>query len=274
MSDLRSRVLTSLAAVAIVIPALILSPLGLWFFCLIVSMASLYELLKILQVSTPSYRWAGLAWGGIFWLTALLEVWLAPETGFPDLYYWLEVVLVLPVFLLLALYNPYEQNPGYQIGSIIFAFAYVVLPLYLLFDVSLLPTPAAYSFHLPLGFLFLTWALDVAAYFGGKFLGRRPLFARISPKKTWEGAIIGAAFCLCWGWVNNQLLPIAQGDWILVAGIVAVFSQLGDLIESMFKRSAKIKDSGGLLPGHGGMLDRFDGTFLSLPLVYLYLYLF
>ncbi|MEM9987529.1 MAG: phosphatidate cytidylyltransferase, partial [Bacteroidota bacterium] len=149
-------------------------------------------------------------------------------------------------------------------------FIYIVLPLYLFFDLSVPDPVSDYSFHFPLGFLLLTWALDVAAYFMGRFLGKNLLFERISPKKTWEGAIGGGLFCLFWGWVNTQILPLEHGNWMVIAAIIAVFSQLGDLTESMLKRSVKAKDSGGILPGHGGMLDRFDGTFLSIPLVYFY----
>ena len=107
------------------------------------------------------------------------------------------------------------------------------------------------------------------AYFGGRFLGKHKLFERISPKKTWEGAIIGAAFCILLGYIL-QMTWLVQWNWIIVASIIAVFSQLGDLVESMFKRSIHIKDSGSLLPGHGGFLDRFDGIFLSTPVIFIY----
>ena len=127
-----------------------------------------------------------------------------------------------------------------------------------------------YDPFLPLGLLMLTWVLDSGAYFVGRWLGKRPLFPRISPKKTWEGSIGGAVLCIGLGVAMEQFLPAHSYNWIIIAAIISVFSQLGDLIESMFKRSIEIKDSGSLLPGHGGMLDRFDGVFVSTPFVFLY----
>ena len=123
-----------------------------------------------------------------------------------------------------------------------------------------------------MGLLFLHWMLDVMAYFGGRFLGKNKLFKRISPKKTWEGAIIGVIFCLGLGISLDALWPEDKWSWIVVAAIVSVVAQFGDLVESLIKRSVDLKDSGGLLPGHGGVMDRFDGMYLTIPVVYLYLF--
>ena len=112
--------------------------------------------------------------------------------------------------------------------------------------------------------------LDSGAYAVGRLMGRHPLFPRISPKKTWEGSIGGALLCLGLGVVLQIYVPQGNCNWIVVAAIISVFSQVGDLVESMFKRSVALKDSGSILPGHGGMLDRFDGVFLSVPFLYLY----
>lgn len=131
------------------------------------------------------------------------------------------------------------------------------------------PGLPAYNFRIPLGILFLTWITDSMAYFGGKFLGKHKLFERISPKKTWEGTIIGALFCIGLGVLLNYVWPV-RWSWIYVAVIISIFTQLGDLVESMLKRSLQIKDSGGLLPGHGGILDRFDGMLITLPLILIF----
>ena len=98
---------------------------------------------------------------------------------------------------------------------------------------------------------------------------------RISPKKTIEGAVGGAICCLVLGGIFMRYMPVqlASGsfvNWGIVALMLCVLSQIGDLVESMFKRSVKLKDSGSILPGHGGMLDRFDGPFFSLPFIFFY----
>ena len=89
-------------------------------------------------------------------------------------------------------------------------------------------------------------------------------------KKTWEGAITGVVCCLGLSFIFQNVWSSDNWNWVVIALIISIFSQLGDLVESMFKRSLDLKDSGSLLPGHGGFLDRFDGIFLSTPLIYLY----
>ncbi len=115
-------------------------------------------------------------------------------------------------------------------------------------------------------------ANDTGAYLVGRKFGKHKLFERISPKKTWEGSFGGAILGLGVGYLNAQLFPdLSLFNWMIVALLVVVFGSLGDLVESMFKRSLGIKDSGKLLPGHGGILDRFDGIFIAAPVVYTYL---
>ena len=118
--------------------------------------------------------------------------------------------------------------------------------------------------------LILIWTNDTMAYFVGKKWGRTKLFERISPKKTWEGSLVGFIACIATGIILQYTAPFANWNWIHAAVIVGLSSQIGDLIESMFKRSLQIKDSGGILPGHGGILDRFDGFLFSMPLLFFY----
>ncbi len=126
-----------------------------------------------------------------------------------------------------------------------------------------------------LGIFILIWASDSGAYVFGVTMGKNKLFERISPKKTWEGFIGGvvisqvAAFLL-----SRYFGDLGYLHWGIIAGIVAVFGTLGDLVESMIKRSVKIKDSGKILPGHGGILDRFDSLLFTIPVIFTYLYFF
>lgn len=132
----------------------------------------------------------------------------------------------------------------------------------------------AFNFHIPLAFLIMLWANDTGAYLSGYFFGRTKLFERHSPKKTWEGfvggVLISAGAALILSHFYREML---WEHWVTMAVLIGCFGTMGDLVESMLKRSINIKDSGGILPGHGGLLDRFDGLLLSAPIVYAYLYL-
>lgn len=132
----------------------------------------------------------------------------------------------------------------------------------------------SFNFHFPLAFLLMLWANDTGAYLCGMAIGKHKLFERHSPKKTWEGFIGGVLIAAGVGSVIGHFytdLPWVQ--WAFVGIIIGTVGTMGDLVESMFKRSINVKDSGSILPGHGGLLDRFDGLFLAVPVVYTYLYL-
>ncbi|MFD0795224.1 phosphatidate cytidylyltransferase [Mucilaginibacter litoreus] len=130
-----------------------------------------------------------------------------------------------------------------------------------------------YNFHIPLAFLLMLWANDTGAYLVGMSIGRHKLFERHSPKKTWEGFIGGVAISAGVGLIiSRYYTELSWNHWVIMAVLIGTFGTLGDLVESMFKRSINIKDSGGILPGHGGLLDRFDGFLMAAPIVYTYLY--
>ena len=118
------------------------------------------------------------------------------------------------------------------------------------------------------------WLSDTGGYFAGKFLGRRKLYPAVSPNKTWAGAIGGVAAAVAGGFALEALRPSLSGltpiDVIALAGLGSVLGQLGDLAESLIKRSRGVKDSGAILPGHGGLLDRVDAILFIAPYFYLY----
>jgi phosphatidate cytidylyltransferase len=141
------------------------------------------------------------------------------------------------------------------------------------FDPLLHSGPQHYG--IVLGFFLLIWLNDTGAYFIGSLIGKHKLFERISPGKTWEGSAGGTLFALLTAWGLSYIFPqIDRTHWLILAIITVVTGTLGDLVESMLKRSLGIKDSGNILPGHGGMLDRFDAVLLSAPFVFVYLALF
>ena len=122
------------------------------------------------------------------------------------------------------------------------------------------------------GFFILLWANDTFAYLTGIIFGKHRLFERISPKKSWEGFFGGLVGTVVLSFLVAKLFPVLPFyHWMAVAALIVVFGVYGDLIESLLKRNLKIKDSGHFLPGHGGILDRFDSVLLAAPMVYFYL---
>ena len=120
----------------------------------------------------------------------------------------------------------------------------------------------------------MIWSNDTFAFLVGKNFGKTKLLERISPNKTVEGFFGGLIACFVTGYIIAQYFKeLSVIQWIVIAGLVGIFGVLGDLIESMFKRQAGIKDSSNLIPGHGGFLDRFDSVIFAAPFIFIYLYL-
>ena len=125
-----------------------------------------------------------------------------------------------------------------------------------------------YDYRRIFALLFLIWASDIGAYAAGKTFGKHKMAPQISPGKTWEGWAGGFILTLIVGWAVGFMLPeLPLAHRLVAAGVVAVFAPLGDLAESMLKRSVGVKDSGSIMPGHGGLLDRFDAFLLVLPVL-------
>jgi phosphatidate cytidylyltransferase len=185
-----------------------------------------------------------------------------------------SLLLLLPLtsamVFIRQLYNK-SETPFNNIAYTYLGIVLVIVPF--TFFHALAFIKGAYDFHFPLAFLILLWANDTGAYLVGMKFGRTKLFERHSPKKTWEGfiggIILSAGVALILAHFYKEL---PWNQWVSIAIIISCIGTLGDLVESMFKRSINVKDSGGILPGHGGLLDRFDGLFLAAPIVYMYLY--
>jgi len=131
-----------------------------------------------------------------------------------------------------------------------------------------------HQYWLLLGFFVIQWASDTGAYVFGSLFGKRKLAIKISPNKTWEGSIGGLILAIITGFIFATITSSDELHWANIAIIIVVFGTLGDLTESQIKRSCGVKDSGNILPGHGGILDRFDGVLFSAPFVLAYLHLF
>ncbi len=164
-----------------------------------------------------------------------------------------------------------NKSPFQHIGAIYIETLYLALP-FSLFNYMVFGQNSDYSSTILLAFFFMVWANDTGAYLVGSQIGRTPLFKKHSPKKTVEGGLGGVAFSLLIAYLFFRFVGVLElENWLIIALIISVFGTLGDLVESMLKRSLNIKDSGTLLPGHGGILDRFDSVILASPMVFLYL---
>lgn len=154
-------------------------------------------------------------------------------------------------------------------GKLIFTVIYTALPFS--FALGLPSFSSDGNFTLEIFFLFvLIWSSDSFAYFTGKFLGKHKMAPKISPKKTWEGFAGGVFFTMILGYFIEMYYPDLRGNYMIVGLLVSVFGPLGDLVESQLKRTFGVKDSGNIIPGHGGILDRLDSFIICVPVVYLY----
>ena len=184
----------------------------------------------------------------------------------------LAYILFSPFVFLSFVYELYagSEKPFTNLAYLILGVFYIGIPFALLDFVAF--SGEYFYATTVLGLLLLTWTNDTMAYLIGSQIGKTPLFPRISPKKTWEGTLGGAAVSFIVAYLLSLYIPeLSFINWMVLALIISVFGSLGDLVESMLKRSHQIKDSGSLLPGHGGFLDRFDGFIFMLPFAAAYL---
>ena len=186
--------------------------------------------------------------------------------------------LVTVVYLLISELYAKQEDPINNWAYTMLSQMYIALPFSLLNVLAFTATPngqISFNTLLPLSVFVFLWVNDTGAYCVGSLLGRHKLFPRISPGKSWEGCIGGAVFVLVVAYIisyyiDNGILSTLQ--WLGLGLVVVVFGTWGDLVESLFKRTLGIKDSGNILPGHGGMLDRFDSSLLAIPAAVVYLY--
>jgi phosphatidate cytidylyltransferase len=195
-------------------------------------------------------------------------------------------LVLIPLFLLSVVIELYrkENKPFDSLAHTFFAVLYTALPFSMFpFSAfsrtglnSILPHEnIIFSPGIIIGFFILIWVNDTGAYLTGMSLGRHKLMERISPKKTWEGFFGGLILASLTAWFfSDHIGVVDKFHWVIISIIISLAGTYGDLAESMLKRSTGVKDSGTIMPGHGGFLDRFDSAILSFPLVYLFITLF
>lgn len=262
---MKLRAITALFFVIVMVASMLLGRYVFSGFFVLLSGYCLNEFYRIVggDDARPQ-RFAGLLLGmSGFGLLAACEL-----AGLDSRNLLLLVPLAIAVFII-----PLYQKQGKPFGDIaltLLGVVYVVLPFIAFFFLGFVS--GTYDYRLPLGFMLILWGNDTGAYLAGKFLGKHRLFERISPNKTWEGFVGGVLLALITALVLAHYFPVLdRWQWLGMALVISLFGTFGDLVESMLKRSQQVKDSGAVLPGHGGLLDRFDGLLFAAPAVLVFL---
>lgn len=265
LSNLQLRLLTGVLGGAVFIGSIWFNEWTFGMLFLGLTVLGMLEFYKIIAAKgfQPNHYLGLLLGTGLFVLVFLVQ---------KDLLKASVLFLLPPVMFLSLVAELYrkKQDPFINIALTLLAVMYVAVPFTMLILLGFLEQ--SYSWHIILGTIFLIWAADTGGYIFGRSFGRRKLFERISPGKTWEGWVGGTLLSLVVAYVLSLfLIDLGLIAWLGIGVIVSVFGVVGDLVESMLKRSLQIKDSGRLLPGHGGILDRFDSLLMITPFVLAFL---
>jgi phosphatidate cytidylyltransferase len=261
-NNLTQRIITGLLGAAGLITAVCVGPWTYGIAFLIICLFSLLEFYKLVGLDglVPVKAFGTFCGVAIFSLSFLIE-----SQHLSYHYYYLFFPLVSCVYMI-KLYKKAERKPFTNIAFTFLGIFYVSVPFALLNIIAF--NNGSYHYEIVFGLLFILWASDTGAYFAGTLFGKRKLFERISPKKSWEGFFGGAFLALAFAYGLSQYFEtFTLIQWIVIGLIIIIGGTFGDLVESLLKRSIEIKDSGTALPGHGGFLDRFDGLLISMPFI-------
>lgn len=268
-NNLTQRTITGLSGAAAIITGICYSEWTYFAIFFIVCLFSLLEFYKLagLDGLVPQKTFGTICGVFVYGLSFFME-----QYQLPSKYYIVIFPLVSFVYMI-KLYKKFERKPFTNIAFTFLGIFYVAVPFSLL-NIAVFEN-GIYNYQIIFGCLFILWASDTGAYFAGTFLGKRKLFERISPKKSWEGFIGGALLALVFAYGLAQFFEtLSLAQWMIVGVIIIIGGTFGDLVESLLKRSIEIKDSSNSIPGHGGFLDRFDGLLISAPFIVAYLEIF
>ena len=278
MKNLMVRTLSGLVLVAVFVGAVLGSQWSFGALLLLILVGGQTEFYKLARETGLSpQRWMGLAVGVLLFALNFIVFRqfsrsVTDEAGRAVLYLLLYIGLLLPTLFVCELFRR-SATPLANLGATLLGVLYVAVPLSLLLYVPVLAGDGVWRPETVLCYIFIIWANDVFAYLVGMTFGRHRLCERLSPKKSWEGFFGGLAGAVATGLAAAYALDANYWVWGGLALVASLSGVAGDLVESMFKREAGVKDSGQVIPGHGGVLDRFDALLLSAPYVFLYLLL-
>ncbi len=265
MSNFWQRALTGIVFVSLLVAGIFAGPIWISLLAMLFALVGYNEFATISRVKFSPVKkgWGFLSVFAIMLLSLLFTTSLIESKYL--------VLGLVPIFLLPLVELFGESERGFErvviaITSLIWiAIPFACLPLLGMVN-------GAYQPEIILGFFCLLWINDTGAYLVGRSRGKHKLMPKVSPGKTWEGFVGGVALSLSATFFLSDLLgALERQNWIVIALIISVFSNAGDLVESLLKRNMGVKDSGNFLPGHGGVLDRFDGILLSVTLILAYL---
>ena len=265
MSKLLPRIITGLVFLGLVIVSVSINP---WIFAALFGFFTVIGIIEFYKMSgmlgfTPQ-KVTGIVIGVLtFIVLFLLAMKILPPV----------MVFLLPVLMLsIPIIELFRQKPTptSDWAQTLFAPMYIALPFGVMANMLFLPDSHEFSPKIILSFFAFVWISDTGAFCVGSLIGKHKLIPKISPKKTIEGLLGGIAFTVLASIPICQYVGVfTQPQWLIISLVTVIFATFGDLVESMVKRNAGVKDSGKMLPGHGGVLDRFDSTLLAVPPVWL-----
>jgi phosphatidate cytidylyltransferase len=278
MNSLRRRSISAALFAAIMLGMMLWSMLSFYLLFIVIHAMCLKEYLE-LSDRFPHKQQAGRWQKWIVWITGIA---IHAGSGYFTLFYQSEnfsfvfFAALLTAALLMLAELMIRKSPDPAIGYYAFGLFYISFPLILL---NVMVNAEAQNWVwdgviLPFGILLLIWVNDTAAYMAGTAMGKHKIAPSVSPNKSWEGFIVGLAAALLLAYFfAGQSQILSQKNWLLTGAVVSIAGTTGDFFESWLKRKAGVKDSGSIMPGHGGLLDRFDAFIFCLPFIYLVLFL-
>ncbi len=269
LNNLEQRIVAGLFGFIVIVGSVLYSDFTFVLIFSLLSMLTQLEFYKLLGLDGN----LPLTYYGTICGVALVVLTYVIEKGLIGLENYFLISPLLAMIFFIKLYKKNDLKPFTNIGFTFLGLIYVALPFSLIVVMAM--RGQNYNYEIILGSLLLLWATDIGAYFAGTKFGRRKLFERVSPKKSWEGAVGGALSAAVIAFLLGLYFRTYEPwQWFCIGAIIVVTGTYGDLVESLFKRSIAIKDSGSSIPGHGGFLDRFDGLLLSAPFIVTFLKLF
>ena len=229
----------------------------------------IFECVRIMKFDNGIYKWL------VFPIAAFIYYTFTKRFFYHGFFFNVNLSEMLSLALIpiaaITLFK-FPKELYFENGKLIFTVVYLALPFGFALGLPKFSTlDPEKTFTLEVFMLFvLIWSSDTFAYLTGKFFGKHKMAPKISPKKTWEGFAGGVVLTLLLGFFVEQYFPELRGNWMIVGLLVSIFAPLGDLVESQLKRSFAVKDSGNIIPGHGGVLDRLDSFIICAPVIYLY----
>ncbi len=271
MSNFIKRLITATLSIILIIGSLLLGKYTYGLVVFAVNLIALFEFFNTISGRNLSPgKYTGITFGSVLFISTFIVSSNVAGSGF--------YLVLIPLGVLVFIFEIFRNRPDplINIAVTFLGIIYISFPLSVLNYLVFYPgNISEYTYSILLGYLVLIWTNDTSAYIFGIAVGRHKLFERISPKKTWEGFIGGTLVTIAVAFLIPGLFGyLNRVDMLVFGGIISIFGVAGDLSESMFKRSMNLKDTGKMLPGHGGILDRIDSILLTSPLVFLYLLLF